>query len=119
MKELPYSQPGAGAVNWGVTIDNAPSWITKTRDALAKGITTGGNQSNYERLQRWADTPQARNVDPTQKALWAQFLKGGEMPKGLDPQIPYNAIDWTLRDHARHEWRSRLDPGRNRRLSDR
>ena len=103
MKDLPYDQPGVGALNWGVTVDNAPSWVSKTRDALAKGITTGGNETNFKRLERWAETPQAAKVSPTDRAKWNQFLKGGEYPEGLDPQIALHAVDWALRDKARHD----------------
>lgn len=105
MKDLPYDQPGVGALNWGVTVDNAPSWVSKTRDALAKGITTGGNETNFKRLQEWGNTPQhgATSLSPTERAQWNQFLKGGDYPTGLDPQIALHAVDWTLRDKARHD----------------
>ena len=102
-KNLPYSQPGVGALNYGITVDNASRYVTKIRDAIGKGITTGGNERNWQRLQDWSSSPQAERVPEAQKAMYNQFLKTGKMPAGLNQQFVYNALDWTLRDSARHQ----------------
>ncbi|MEQ1771229.1 MAG: hypothetical protein ABL879_15465, partial [Devosia sp.] len=97
--------PGVGALNYGVTFQNAGSMVSKLRgEFIDKGVTSGGNERQWELLSRWGSTPQAKGVDQAQLSLWNKFLStGGEVPKGLDPQIPYNALDWSYREIGRQD----------------
>lgn len=104
-KTIPYKYPGIGALNYGVTMGNAGGFVSKVRHAFVdQGIKTGGNERQWDLLSRWGTTPQARGVAPAQLSLWSSWLsKGGAIPKGLDPQIPYNALDWSYREIGRHD----------------
>lgn len=103
--DIPYNMPGVGALNYGVTFENAGSKVSKLRsEFIDKGVTSGGNERQWKLLNRWGSTPQAKGFNSNQLGLWNQFLNtGGEVPKGLDPQIPVNALDWSYREIGRHD----------------
>jgi hypothetical protein len=103
-KDIPYKEPGVVANFYGMTPDNifAPGQFLNKfqRDAVEKGITTGGNRKILSNLR---SSKNLLGQNPEQATLLRQYLNTGQAPAELSPQFAIDAYDWAIREEGRHQ----------------
>ena len=119
-KNLPFSSPGVGIANTGVTSENIFPTLQNLYNQYGQyeganfegGNKMGGNKSNWAALKSFAtgDRPEFQSaIDAPYGSLDAlkTYLDTGEITKDFNPEFALQAYDYAQRETARQQQRKK------------
>ena len=104
VKNLPLGRPDIAAANYGVTYENAASWIEKLWPHRTE--KAGGSRQIYNKMLDWASPEKiierGGNPNDTQWKLMNHALATGKVDPRLKPRLLLNALGVGLSETARY-----------------
>ena len=103
-KDIQYDEPGFVSKFYGFNESNIIAegqFLNRfQRQAVQKGVTTGGNKAILRDLRS------SKNIlgqNPAQAALLRDYLATGTAPEGLSKSFAAQAYDWAIREQGRQQ----------------